>query len=538
LTVRCGVPSIAAMMARPNTRTAALAGLFAIFISACSWYPRPEVSVSEPAAPAPRFALGQSSSVIPGSEQSASTNKAGTADLWGKIAIELSMAAKPAQRVANPLSLFGNRPAFVVNAAARAEPYLKHIYGEIEKRELPFELALIPIIESAFNPAATSPSGAAGIWQFMPATGHRFGLKQSRWYDGRRDLLASTTAALDYFEELRDRFMGDWELIFAAYNCGERTVERAIERNAARGLSTEFHALELPRSTQEYVPKLLALVEILAHPEAYDVVLPAISDKDYFEIVDVGGEMDLNHVLDWSGMSAAEFDALNSGFRKRYTSVDTPTLVLIPVEHAGAVVAGLATLAPGERGRRREYTVSAGDTLSHIANATGVPVVAIRSANRLKSSRLSVGQKLVLPGPAEIRTLHTQRAAKKSTPATVHVVRAGDNLWDLARHYKTSVAEITRLNDISRNTTLRLGQKLAVGASQERAIKHADDSRPTTGTQHYTVKDGDSLWTISRRFQISVAKLKRWNDLSGHALQPGQSLVVRQLQPPATDQDG
>ncbi|MCB1747492.1 MAG: LysM peptidoglycan-binding domain-containing protein [Gammaproteobacteria bacterium] len=443
-------------------------------------------------------------------------------DLWRRIGFELRMAPDPRHPIKPPLSYFHNSPKFVTRAATQARPFLHYVYTELTRRQLPYEILLLPIIESAYNPAATSPGGAAGIWQFMPATARRFDLHLSRWYDGRRDIVASTTAALDYFEELRDRFMGDWRLVFAAYNCGERTVERAIERNQRLGRRTDFWALDLPRGTREYVPKLIALVEIVAHPAAYGIELPRIPAEPYFDVVDVGGALDLNRVVDWSGMDGQAFDVLNAAFRKRFTVDGAPTLVLVPHGRAARVETMLAALPESERRAARTHVVARGETLSHIASATGVSVAALKAANHLRSNRLAVGQELLVPAPAAALAL---TAAATPAPRATHVVRNGDNLWDLARHYDTSVAELARLNGLGTHATLHLGQKLRVpgrGAAVAAPAAADDDA----AGRHYEVRKGDSLWTISRRFKITVADLKRWNGLSGGALQPGQRLVV------------
>jgi membrane-bound lytic murein transglycosylase D len=328
--------------------------------------------------------------------------------------------------------------------------------------------------------------------------------------------------------------MGDWRLVFAAYNCGERTVERAIERNQRLGRRTDFWSLDLPRGTREYVPRLMALVEIVAHPAAYGIELPRIPAEPYFDIVDVGGALDLNRVVDWSGMDGQAFDLLNAAFRKRFTVDGAPTRVLVPHGRAARVETMLAALPDSERRSGRTHVVARGETLSHIAATTGVSVAALKAANRLQSNRLDVGQELVVPAPATALALTAEETPATPASGTAsHVVRNGDNLWDLARHYGTTVASLARLNGLTPRSTLRLGQRLAVPARTD--VADSSDSTvaaaaPAAGgtppERHYEVRKGDSLWTISRRFNITVADLKRWNGLNGGALQPGQRLVV------------
>ncbi len=517
--------------ARTITRSL-LAGVIALTVTACSWPTRQSEPAGDGVATTGASAVSDRSdhepAITPRAAQPAARktveadgpDAAVDNDLWQRIGFELRMAPDPRHPLRKPLAYFHNSARFVSEASERARPYLYHVYQEVRRRELPYEVLLIPIVESAYNPRATSPGGAAGIWQFIPATARHYGLHVSRWYDGRRDIVASTTAALDYIEALRDRFMGDWQLVFAAYNCGERTVERAIERNQRLGRRTDFWSLDLPRTTRDYVPKLMALVEIIANPAAHGVTLAEIPAAPHFEMVDVGAALDLNRVLDWSGMSAAEFDRLNPAFRKRYTVATAPTTVLVSHGHAGAVESALAALPTHARRPLREHVVSAGETLSHIAARHGVSIAALKTANGLRSSALAIGQTLQVPLPGAAPAAGGADLAGTSAGATrEHVVRSGDSLWKLARANGTSVAKLARINGLSSRATLQPGQRLRLPGSAGFARAGA--------APHYEVRHGDSLWTISRRFRISVAQLKRWNGLADDlALQPGQRLVV------------
>ncbi len=509
-------------------RTGVLAGLIVIGLGGCSAWPplfpgSRDEGGGEDTANTPRHRPAVIDTRRPAAPAvTAQRQPEAVPDLWRRIGEELRMAPRAERRDADPLTRFGNSARRLNESAARARPFLGHIVNEIERRGLPYEIALIPIIESAYNPAATSPAGAAGLWQLMPDTARRFGVAQSRWYDGRRDVVESTRAALDYFELLRDRFMGDWKLVFAAYNCGERTVERAMERNARRGMATDFHALKLPRSTREYVPRLLALTEIIAHPEAHGVELPRIPGGPHFDIVEVGPALDLNRVIDWVTLDEAEFDTLNAAFRKRYTVAGAPSRVLVPAGEGDSVREALAALPREARTPAAEHVVAAGETLSHIALSSGISVAALKQVNGLTSNRLAVGQTLRVPPPTalpEPLPSASDTAAAAPPPERTHVVAPGDNLWDLARRYDTSVDALARANGIDRRATLRLGQRLRVPSASAPATPAA--------VAAYEVRHGDSLWTISRRFKVSVADLQRWNRLgSDHRLQPGQRLLV------------
>lgn len=438
-------------------------------------------------------------------------------DLWRRLAIEIRMSLGASPGVEAALREYAANPGFVMAAVERAAPYLHFVLSEIERRGLPYEIALIPVVESGYAPRATSPDGAAGLWQIMAVTGRRLGLQQSRWYDGRRDVVDSTRAALDYLEKLRDRFRGDWLLAFAAFNCGEGTVERAMERNRRAGLGTDFAALELPRETERYVPRLLALTEIFAHPEKHGLALPVLPDAPWFDSVDVGAPLDLERVRDWAGMDEDAFDALNPGFRTRFTAPGNPTRVLVPVGRADAVRTALAALTPEDRVAPRTHVVAAGETLSHIAARSGVSVAALRQTNGLRGHRIRAGQRLLLPAPG------TPAAQVDATPEAgsggVHVIAPGDTFWDIARVYGTTPEALAAANGLGVTATLRPGRELRLPTGRP--------AQPGTPRIHYEVRQGDSLWTISKRFKVTVEDLRRWNGLTGRRyLRPGQKLVV------------
>lgn len=220
----------------------------------------------------------------------------------------------------------------------KASPYMYYIVEELEKRDMPGELALLPMIESAFEPQATSHKAAAGLWQFIPSTGRHFGLKQDKWYDGRRDVTASTDAALDYLELLHKQFNNNWMLALAAYNAGEGTIHRAIQKNIRKGKSTHFWDLDLPKETKEYVPKLLALAEVVKNADKHNVSLPPIQNKPYFETVNLKKSVDIKKVAQIADVEVSELKLLNAGYRKLHTHpTKGPQQLLIPVDKVDEV---------------------------------------------------------------------------------------------------------------------------------------------------------------------------------------------------------
>ncbi len=328
-------------------------------------------------------------------------------DLWERIrqGFTLPQPAPPSKG-----SWPGLRQAYLDQLAERARPYLHHIVVEVERRAMPTEIVLLPIIESAYRPEAYSPSHAAGIWQLIPGTGKRFGLRQSAWYDGRRDVLASTGAALDYLEILHDLFKGDWLHALAAYNCGEKTVQTAIHRNRRAGRSTSFWSLDLPAETKKFVPKLLAMSSIVAAPAEYNVSLKPIANKPYVSEVEIGAPIRLARAAALAQMSVAELRRLNPGVIQDTTGPTGPHRLALPVKNADILkrkiahsvrpplpVAGAphflaAVLAVKPRRAGVRHTIRAGDSLSLIANQYRVSVRQILRWNRINQ------RKVLLPG--------------------------------------------------------------------------------------------------------------------------------------------
>ena len=269
---------------------------------------------------------------------------------------EIDEAADDNPLVATHVAWYSARPMHTRRVVERSRPFLHYIVEEIERRGMPMEIALLPMIESAFNPTALSPAEAAGIWQFIPSTGRVFGLRQDSWYDGRRDFTASTRAALDYLSKLYLDF-GDWQLALAAYNCGEGCVARAIQRNIARGLPTDYASLSLPAETRHYVPKLLAMRQMVRTPEAFGVALAPLPNQPYFDKVTVHASMDVQSASRMAGVSVDEFLGLNAAFSRNLIRSDTPVNLLVP---AGRAEAFKRNLEAGDWDRWEPYTVRTG----------------------------------------------------------------------------------------------------------------------------------------------------------------------------------
>lgn len=466
---------------------------------------------------------------------------------------------------------FANHPDFLDRTWNRASPWLYYIVGQLEQRNMPRELALLPVIESAFDTYAYSRARASGIWQFVSDTGRRFNLKQDWWYDGRRDPIAATGAALDYLQALHNEFNGDWLLAIAAYNCGELQVSRAIQRNERRGLPTDFWHLRLPAETRSYVPELLAMRRLVAHPGQYGLQWSHIDDVPYFAEVDTNGPVALKVVAQIANISVDDLYDLNPGFQRWATDPTGPFRILVPTDVAEGLQQTLAQLTPDERMDVVHYSVHRHDTLSSIARHFDTTPQVIRELNGLTSNSRPVietdlrvpSQNIQLPEKVEraalLASLPARRFRRGYGRPRIHIVRRGDTLYSLARRLHTNVDTLAAINGMTPDEQLRAGQRLRVSArvtgAQVRPLgtgapaidsaslrtsrgRHsalaATEASPAgiaaDGSRrlNYVVRRGDTLYGIARLLQVTVGDLLTWNDLRGraHDLRPGQVLVA------------
>ncbi len=406
--------------------------------------------------------------------------------------------------------------AYLNRVATRAERYLHHIVEQAEARDIPLELALLPVVESAFDPFSFSHGRAAGPWQFIPGTGDQFGLTRSYWYDGRRDILASTDAAFDYLEALAERFDGDWLLALAGYNAGAGNVARAIRINENRGKPTDFWSLRhLPRETRAYVPKLLAIAQVVANPKQYDVSLKPIADQPYFETVELDGQISLARAQELAGVDRQELHMLNPGLNRWATPPDGPHRLLVPVDRAEPFRTALAEESGSERTAWRSYRIERGDSLIDIARRFGTRPGVLREANNLNGNTIVAGNTLRVPDTGTARGPRRVR------------VDTGDTLWDIAREHDVGVDQLARRNDLTRNAVLQPGQELVVRGGTGGAAKSSANTPDMVRKVRYAVRRGDSLYRIARRFNVSISQIQRWNGISRqNYLQPGQRLTL------------
>jgi len=459
-------------------------------------------------------------------------------DLQGRMVEGFTLTLPHNPRTTRELDWYRSHPGYIDRIQERAEPYLFFILEELAKRDMPSEIALLPAVESAFRPFAYSPGRAAGMWQFIPSTGRHFGLKQNWWYDGRRDVVASTHAALDYLLALSKQFGGDWELALAAYNSGAGTVRNAIRRNLKRGRRADFWSLDLPDETSAYVPRLLALAEIFRNPQNYDITLQSFPDEPYFTTVDVESQLDLALAAEMADLAIQDLYLLNSGFNRWATDPDGPHRLNLPIDKVEAFRQKLAQMPPEKRLTWKRYRIRSGDTLGVIARKHGTTTRLLKEVNKLSGSTIRAGKHLLIPVSSKdsehyVYSAKQRKAAIQNTRRKGHrrdyLVKPGDSLWTIARAHHVSYRELARWNGMAPGDPLKSGQKLVIWIKKGGSAKNSPFDLQPSGTQsslHYKVRRGDSLSTIAQRFKVRVSDLKRWNTLEGKYLQPGQRLKL------------
>lgn len=559
------------------------ASALAVSAASAAWAAPEEHEAQAAAEAAAESAAASSEGAQPAEAQPAE-------DVWERIRRGYRIPNLNSAAVDRWVEFYRSRPDYLKRMTDRASLYLYNIVEEVEARGMPTELALLPFVESAFQPEALSRAKAAGLWQFMPATGKDYELAQNLWRDDRRDPLESTRAALDYFEYLHGLF-NDWQLALAAYNWGEGSVQRAITRAQRRRQPTDYAHLRMPRETANYVPKLEAIKRIVADPAKYGVTLPDVGNEPFFVRVTKPRDIDIKTAAELAGMPLDEFRALNPSYKLPVIVAAHNNVMLLPADRVDFFVDNLASwmdsgqplsrwstyrlkegetlatvaartgmtesrlrevngipkgrrvlanstllvlaegddqvdisaeeadaklrLSPLTTWRRVTYRVRSGDTLSGIARRWHITTKSIISANRLRSDRLRIGQRLVLTVPNVARAPIVP-VAKSKGQHVIYRVKSGDTLGAIASRYGVTVASLRMTNRIQGNV-IRPGQRLRIpkaGASQ------------ASDTRIYTVKQGDTLSEIADRYDVSVVMLKRANRLTSNNLRIGDKLEI------------
>ena len=475
-------------------------------------------------------------------------------DLWQRIRNGFKLK-HDYKKVAGDIAWFQRNQAYLDRVIDRAEPYLYMIVDEAERRGIPMEIALLPIVESAFQPFAYSHGRASGIWQFIPGTGRLYGLKQNWWYDGRRDVHASTRAALNYLEWLTKYFQDDWELALASYNSGEGTVKRSVQRNKRAGKKTDFWNLKLPLETRGYVPRLLAVASIIDQPERYGLTLRSIANKPFLARVPVDGQIDLAFAAYLAEINIEKIYQYNPAFNRWATDPEGPHYLLLPVETAEVFSQRIAQFPLEKRVRWENRRLEEGENLASLARAYGTTVDVLERINNLKANKVRAGHDVIIPlsmhtldetalVPLEAPPL-PEKTAEASPPAlekTTYVIRSGDTLYAIARKHQVDVKDLAQWNKMdSIHAPLILGRTLALWSDPpepepEPVYIPMMVSEPLAGPPqrdvlrqiNYVARRGDTLARVAERFKVTTEDILSWNTLlKNKRLRPGQRIILQ-----------
>jgi membrane-bound lytic murein transglycosylase D len=396
------------------------------------------------------------------------------ADLWARLRNGFAMPDIQSRQVVERTEWYVANQDYLKRVFERSRLYLFHIVEELEKRGMPTEIALLPIVESAFNPMAYSRAHASGLWQFIPGTGKRYELKQNWWYDGRRDIVASTSAALDYLKDVYDMH-GDWQLALASYNWGENAVARAVEKNRKEGLPTDYLSLPMPAETRGYVPKLQALKNLIANPQAYGVTLEPIPNEPYFATITRTRDIDVQLAAKLAEMPVDEFIALNPGFSRPLIRTAVAPRIVLPADKVEIFHENLEKYVDRSLVSWKTYVPQRGENLEAIARKHGLTLGQLKEVNGIGPRSRTVPNLLVVPingGAEKFSRLPIMYAPPivKQVPrrSLLHIVKAGETEYGIARRYRVSVEDLKRWNRIS---SLQPGQRLVIRATGRAPVK-------------------------------------------------------------------
>ena len=464
-------------------------------------------------------------------------------DLWQHVRQQLNMQVPDEKRIWNQQRWYRQHPDYMQRVNRRAAPFFKHIVDKLEAADMPMELALLPIVESAFDPFAYSHGRAAGMWQFIPGTARRFGIKQNWWFDGRRDAISSTDGAIKYLKYLHKMFDGDWLHAIAAYNSGEGRVLRAIKKNKKQGKPTDFWHLDLPRETRAYVPKLLALSDLLARSDELGFKWPSMKNKAVTQVVETGSQIDLAMAADWADLTVEQLHSLNPGFNQWATDPNGPHRLLLPVEKVEKFQLALTDKPDRERLNWVRHKIRSGESLLKIAKKYHTSVDVIQQVNKIRGNVIRAGDHLMVPvalksldyySLSEEQRLIAKQSKKRGAYQVEHIVKRGDTLWDISREYKVNHRNLAKWNGMAPTDPLKPGKKLVIWlnkVSSEEVAKVQSSAiqapNAVVRTVTYTVRKGDSLARIANKFNVEIHEITKWNQLNKNKyLQPGQKLKL------------
>jgi len=495
-------------------------------------------------------------------------------NFWDVLREEFSLPHyEESYAVQAKIQWFMNNQDYLLRATSRAAPYLYYISQQVRKKHLPAELVLLPIVESGYNPFSVSSMGATGIWQLMPDTASGYGVKRDWWYDGRRDIIASTRAALTYLAYLQSFFEGNWLLAIAAYNTGEGNVLAAIKRNIREGRDTDFWSLPVAQETRDYVPTLLALAIIISRPDKYPVYFPPVRNAPYLAQMDLGSKINLKYAAKLAGISHDKLMQLNPGFTGASTSNSGSYKLVLPIETVEQFTENLARSPLNEPIDWQHYRVKSGDSLASISKKFTTNIADIRKMNHLNKPVVRPGTNLLIPSGHKARPSYPEdeeegppiedliasnesrpkdiakiarkiresedivpvitasKSSKKYTlqPGdTIYMVRRGDTVEKVAKHFRISKQALTAANQL-RFGKLIPNKQIVIPTHQTISIKPTraySTNKLRPGDTIYMVRRDDTLEKIAKKFQTTASAIRLTNLIDNQTLSVGDNIVI------------
>ena len=439
-------------------------------------------------------------------------------DLWDVIR-ENSNFQYSADRseIQKALKIYQNNQYLVDRLSKNGQRYLYHMVDETLKRDMPVELALLPFVESQFDPYAQSPAGASGIWQFILSTAREQGLKRNWWYDGRRDIIASTNSALNYLDSMH-RKTNDWMLAIASFNVGPARIQREVKKNKNQGKDTDFWSLKLPKETSKYLPRLLALLEVIKNPEDYNVDFPFLPNRPYFRVIDIPSQVDLMQVANISGLSIEAVYELNPGFNQWATDPNGPFYLLLPIGIADRFEIKLNSMSEEELVKWDKYVVKKGDTLTSISKKYMISQALLKEINNLDDDLIFENEELTVPrGPEWLKDYLNK--------PDIYFVSKGDTLWSIAKKYGVQVSDLIVWNDLSTERFLQINQQINI---YPKYFVPKKKKKVNLNDLTYPVKRGDTISKIAKKFGVTGDMIVQWNELKNpEIIYPGQVLDIK-----------
>lgn len=460
-------------------------------------------------------------------------------NLWHYIANKSNLKYPEDDRINNEINWFLRNPDYLERVSKRAQPYLYLVVEEMEKAAIPIELALLPIVESAYYPFAFSHGAAEGLWQFIPTTGNLYGLEEDWWYSPRRDVLQSTRAAIQYLKNLHTIFKGDWLLAIASYNAGPGRVLNSIQNNKAQGKKTDFWNLDLPHETIQYVPRLLAISKILKEPLKYKQKFTKVENKAYLKELELYEQFDLALISQWTKINIKDIYNFNSGLKRWATPEYTPFTILMPIEDVANFEKKLQENINFNKVNWIRHKIKTGENINYIAKNYNTTKEHIIIANELQSDVIFAGQYLIVPAALEDKSYyllsHEQREmnrlnAQKETKKIIYKVAVGDSLWSIAQKFNVNIRDIVKWNHLSPQEILNIDKELIIwffGKDKDEIAKIMQQEVYVNRNINYEVKSGDSLYQIAKKYNVNVDDIIKWNNIkNSNFIKIGQELNI------------